>query len=101
LPDLLHRHDRVDPAPERDKGPRAPRRGAEGVWGERLPPRIGGGLGGSVPPEANTAQVEVVAVGEFGQALEVELAEEGFLGSGQRGLAEVDDRGRGRLVVRE
>ncbi len=25
--------------------------GAEGVWGERLPPRSGGGLGGVVPPE--------------------------------------------------
>ena len=25
-------------------------KGAEGVWGERFPPRIGGGLGGVVPP---------------------------------------------------
>ena len=30
--------------------PRAPRGGAEGVWGERLPSRSGRGLGGSSPP---------------------------------------------------
>ena len=48
-------------APEAPGGPRgsggngSPQdRGAEGVWGERFPPRIGGVWGGR-PPEASTA----------------------------------------------
>src|SRR4029077_11797069 len=90
-PDLLDRHDRVDPAPERDERP--PRSG----WRWRGEGPVRGPLG----LQAQRGEVQVVAVGEFGQALEVELAEEGFLGSGQRSLAEVDDRGRGRLVVRD
>src|SRR5581483_12395800 len=85
-------------APAGGGGARA-RGGGGGGGGRAAPPMSWGGLGGIVPPEDNTAQVEAVAVGELAEALEVELAEEGFLRVGQRGLAEVDHGRRRGLVV--
>ena len=38
---------------------------AEGVWGERLPPRSGGGLGGVVPPEATRPPRTALASTDF------------------------------------
>ena len=43
---------KTTPAPQSPPG-----RGAEGVWGKRLPPRIGGVTGGVVPPGANKGDV--------------------------------------------
>ena len=88
-PDPLHDHDRVDPAAERDEG---------SLWCRWL--LLAGSLGvGPVCLDAQRGQVQGVAVGELTEALEVELAQEGQLGVGQRGRTQVDDRRRRGLVV--
>jgi 16S rRNA processing protein RimM len=45
------------------------RGGAEGVWGERLPPKSRGGLGGIVPPEATVRLTVASARWHSGQLL--------------------------------
>ncbi|MBV9446092.1 MAG: hypothetical protein JO345_09390 [Streptosporangiaceae bacterium] len=50
--------------------------------------------------ELEVGEVEGVAVGELGQAVDVEVAEEVTFPLGERGAAEVDDGRRGGLVVR-
>src|ERR1700691_528034 len=55
---------------------------------------------GGAGAEGEVAEVQAVAVGVLAKGREVELAEERKLAPAQRGIAEVDDRGRGGLVVR-
>src|SRR5581483_11833933 len=98
---LFDGDDRVDPAAERDQGARP-----GGGWRPGTGRRLGGswGRGGclgwrSGGLDSGRGQVEGVVVGELAQAVEVEVTEEGFLGFGQGGGAEVDHGGRGGLVV--
>ena len=88
-PDPLHHHDRVDPAAERDE-----RALADGGL-----PRARSMAAGATRFDTEGGEVQVVAVGELAEALQVELAEEGQLGAAQRGRAKVDDRRRRGLVI--
>ena len=88
-PDPLHHHDRVDPAAERDE------RALASGW----LPRARSVVASAARLDTEGGEVQVVAVGELAEALQVELAEEGQLGTAQRGRAEVDDRRRRGLVV--
>ena len=83
LRDVLDGDDRVDAAAERDQ--RADRRGRAPVVRSRWP--------GRASPRARRSeagQVQVVAVGELAEAVEVERAQEPALGVGDR----VSRRGR-------
>jgi len=49
-----------------ERPPRGGNGGAEGVWGERFPPRIRGGRGGIVPPEETPLAGQVVRLEPLG-----------------------------------
>ena len=103
LADALHGHDRVDAAAEGDKRAQAALPLAVSLAVRRALAWPSAGAAGRVRGlrrlDAQVAEVEAVAVGVLAQARQVELAQEGPLAAGQRGVAEVDHRRRGRLVI--
>jgi len=97
LPHPLHHHDRVI---RRERHERASLAAGSAVAASAAAASAvaarGPGRGG---PRSGASSGQVVAVGKLPQALQVELAEKGQLGVGQRGRAEVNNGGCGRLVV--
>ncbi len=85
----LHCHDGVDAAAEWDEGPTG-----FGIEGSRWRCRC------RRTNQAQAPEVEAVAVGELAEAVDVVRPEELPLGRGRLQLTQVDDGGRGGLVVR-
>ena len=81
------------PPPKGTRGRPGPAAGAAG------PRRGGRAAGPGRALDAQAGQVQAVAVAELGQAVQIERAQERPLGAGDRGVAQVDDRRGGRLVV--